>query len=406
MKSTFDGEARGWTVRVELTPEQEQVAWRNIGAQRFAHNWAVDQIEKEYRGGDKRIWSMIGMRQRWYEQRDEVAPWWAENSKEAYSSGIESAVTALKNFQDGRKGKRAGERPGFPRRKRKVTAPAVFSVSTGFALKSAREIKIPLIGVVRSTERMRRMVRAQARGDLHVTGMVLRHKTGRWYVSIRHRISPRSMYRASDAADRSSVVGVDLGVGKMLSTASDGTVALRTNLKKAESRVRAAQRRTRRRTRGSTRWKAAMDDARKASARAANVRKDLIHKTTTYLAKTHGVVVLEDLSVKGMARGWSRSAGSSGMYEFRRQIEYKAQLALIADRFYPSSKTCSACQRVNANLTLSDDVWDCECGAHHQRDENAAQNLAQLGAAWIDGKTVPCAPHGEMKRKPRAKSAA
>jgi len=389
---------------VELDPEQEQTAFRNIGAQRKAYNWAVATIQQEYRGGDKRIWSPISLRNRWYEERDQVAPWWRENSKEAYSSGIANAVKALKNFQDGRAGERP-DRPGFPKFKEKATAAKTFTATTGIALRGNRELVIPHVGIVRSKESLRRLRRAIDRGDLRITSLKLWHKAGKWYVSIQYRT--KTPYQHSEGAIPNSVVGVDLGIGKMLSTASDGQIIHRPkNLKKAMSKSAAANRRTKRRTKDSSRWKAAKHDASRAYARERNIRKQLIHKETARLAKTHGVVVIENLAVKAMAKGWGeKSAARSGMREFRRQIEYKANLALVADRFYPSSKTCSKCHVINQELELKDDIWSCVCGVTHQRDENASDNLAQLGAAWMDGKTVPCVPHDQVKRKPRPKRA-
>ena len=122
---------------------------------------------------------------------------------------------------------------------------------------------------------------------------------------------------------------------------------------------------------------------------------------TTHLAKTHGQVVIEDLSVRCLARGlrshrksWIDAAAG----ELRRQLTYKAAWygaeLWVADRFYPSSKTCSACKLVNASLTLSDRTWECPgCGTEHDRDENAGTNLARLPASWAeaqsDGKTAP-----------------
>lgn len=415
IKSKFDGKALGWTVRVDLTPEQEQIAWRNIGAQRFAYNWAVEKIKGNYGADtprDARIWSAFSLRSWWYEDRGRVAPWWAENSKEAYSSGIAQAVRALQNFQDGRDKKRT-DKPRFPRRKRKFRAAATFSASTGVALRSAREIKIPVVGRVRSYERLRRLWRAQERGDLLITGMTLRHKNGKWYVSIKHRIAEVVRYRHDKFADPDSVVGVDLGQGRMLATVASangfvvGVIDRPDGLRRAYNATRAAGRRTRRRVKGSARWRAAMADRRKAHEREANIRKDLIHKSTSQVAKTHGVPVLEDLAVKALSRGWSKTMGRAGLGEFRRQIEYKSEGALGADRFFPSSKRCSACGWIYADLRLSQDHWTCaDCGADHQRDENAGTNLAQLGAAWMEGQTVPCGPLRQMKRKPRAKSVA
>lgn len=122
-----------------------------------------------------------------------------------------------------------------------------------------------------------------------------------------------------------------------------------------------------------------------------------MHKLTTSLVRTHGVIVLEDLNVSGMTRNRSlaRHIADAGMGELRRQAEYKsawrgAQL-VIANRWYPSSKTCSDCGAVKAKLPLRVRVFRCdECGLVLDRDLNAAHNLAALAVSTISTSTASC----------------
>ena len=127
-------------------------------------------------------------------------------------------------------------------------------------------------------------------------------------------------------------------------------------------------------------------------ARIANVRKDALHKATSAIvARTKpdnerpSCIVLEDLNIRGMLknRKLSRAIADVGMYEFRRQIEYKAAFAgsrvIIVSRWEPSSKTCSCCGTVRETLGLGERVFVCEdCGYVGDRDYNAAKNLARL----------------------------
>jgi putative transposase len=117
----------------------------------------------------------------------------------------------------------------------------------------------------------------------------------------------------------------------------------------------------------------------------ANARRDGLHKLTTRLVRTHATIVLEDLNVAGMTRNrrLARHIAGVGMAELRRQIEYKAHWSGVrvhlADRWYPSSKTCSGCGAVKTKLRLSERVHRCEsCGMVLDRDLNAARNLAAL----------------------------
>lgn len=137
--------------------------------------------------------------------------------------------------------------------------------------------------------------------------------------------------------------------------------------------------------------------------RVRNLRRDFQHKTTTAIVRKSHATVVEDLSTKGMtasAKGTAEVPGKNvrqkaglnravldvGFYEIRRQIEYKNERighrTVVADRWFPSSKTCSACGTINAGLTLNDRSWTCpHCGARHDRDFNASINLERLATA-------------------------
>ena len=173
--------------------------------------------------------------------------------------------------------------------------------------------------------------------------------------------------------------------------------------------LRRANRALARKREGTPRWRAAKLRLGRAHARAANIRTDAIHQATTRLAKTHGAVVIEDLAPREHMRGLRshrKSWADAAAGEIRRQLTcktgwYGAEL-WIADRWYPSSKTCSACRHINTALTLADRAWTCPaCGTTHDRDENAGTNLARLPAsqaeAQSDRKTGP-ARHVAVKR--------
>jgi putative transposase len=119
--------------------------------------------------------------------------------------------------------------------------------------------------------------------------------------------------------------------------------------------------------------------------RVRNQRADALHKATTMLAKSHSVIVVEDLHVAGMVgnRRLARAISDQGWAEFQRQLSYKTSWygssLLVAPRFLPSSKRCSGCGLVKADLPLGVRVFVCEaCGLVLDRDLNAARNLAQL----------------------------
>jgi putative transposase len=391
---------KGWTVRLEPTPEQAAQFRRDCGARRFAYNWAVTAIGESFAAGketgdyDSAVWSAYSLRRRWNAVKAGIAPWWAENSKEAYSGGIADAVTGLKNWHGCKTGKREGPAVRFPRRKKKTRDQSRCTYTTGaLRVDGSRTVVLPKVGVVRAAENIRPVWRHVRRGTARLLSATIREKAGRWSVSLRLEITaPRQ------PAPRAGTVGVDAGIGNhlLIVMRPDGTVAEKVPnpkaLRASLAGLRRANRALARKTEGSSRWRKAKRKIGKVHARTADIRKDAIRKATTRLTKTHGQVVIEDLAVLPLMRGirshrkaWTDAAAG----EMRRQLTYKAEWygcdLTVASRWYPSSKTCSACGQVNAALTLGDRRWACpECGTLHDRDENAGINLARLPASQAE----------------------
>jgi putative transposase len=146
-------------------------------------------------------------------------------------------------------------------------------------------------------------------------------------------------------------------------------------------------------------------------ARIRHIRQDALHKLTTDLVRTAATIVIEDLNVAGMLvnRHLSRAIADLGFFEFRRQLEYKTAMAggalIVADRWFPSSKLCLICDAKNETLQLSERTWTCaSCGTTHDRDANAAMNLARYPESWAGS---ACGAEGAGGRShPAAKPAA
>ena len=349
------------------------------------------------------MWSAYSLRKRWNQVKDEAAPWWAENSKEAYAGGIADGVTALKNWHGSRTGKRNGPMVKFPRLKKRTKDRLRCTYTTGaLRVEGSRTVVLPGAGRVRTAENIRALWRHARRGSGRVLSGTIREKAGRWQVSLRLEITAPSR-----PGPRTSTVGADVGIGNNLLIVMhpDGTVAEKVPnpkaLRASLTELRRANRALSRKTEGSPRWHEAKRKLAKVHARVASIRSNAIHQATTRFAKTHGAVVIEDLAVAPLARGlrrhrkaWTDAAAG----EMRRQLTYKADWygcdLWLADRWYPSSKTCSACGQINSSLTLADRTWRCpSCGTLHDRDENAGTNLARLPASQAEapsnGKTGP-----------------
>ncbi|HEY9642989.1 MAG TPA: RNA-guided endonuclease TnpB family protein, partial [Coleofasciculaceae cyanobacterium] len=207
---------------------------------------------------------------------------------------------------------------------------------------------------------------------------ISRHASN-WYVSFRIEVSSQTTEKPFD------VVGVDLGILRFATLSvgeyPDSPKPLRTLGKKLSKK----QWRDRNKQIDSRNWRKAQDRIAKLHKHIADARKTYIHGLTSYLAKNHSMVVIEDLNVKGMMqnRRLAKVISDCGFYEFKRQLEYKTELygsrLKLASRWFPSSKLCSSCGTKKECLPLSERTFKCSCGFECDRDLNAAINLSQIG---------------------------
>jgi putative transposase len=147
------------------------------------------------------------------------------------------------------------------------------------------------------------------------------------------------------------------------------------------ARLKRRQRAHSRKVKGSNNRRKSAQGLARLHDRITCVRTDGLHKITTHLTKRHGFLAIEDLNVAGMLKNHklARHLADASFGEFRRQLEYNSSWRgvelVVVGRFFASSKTCSECGTVNDGLTLKDRTWTCGCGAVHDRDVNAAQNI-------------------------------
>jgi putative transposase len=403
---------RAYLFALDPTPAQVQAFRSHCGGQRFAYNWAVERLNAaraqrgaEYsyglRGAELTPCSAYDLRRAWNQAKHERAPWWGENSKEAYSSGIANAVTAFGNWDASTKGTRRGPKVRHPRFKGRRARLSCRFTTGAFGLGSdRRHVVLPRIGEVRTCESTRKLARHVEAGAARIRSATLSHQRGRWHVSF--SVEPPDPEPASREQDR--VVGVDLGIKSLavLSTGEtvpnprhlDGELRRLRRLQRQAARRRGPDRRTR--CKPSRRWRETRRRVAALHTRVANQRRDGLHKLSTRLVADHDVIVVEDLHVKAMLanKRLSRHIAGLGMGELRRQLTNKTADAgvrlVVADRWYPSSKTCSACGAVRAKLTLAEREFHCEsCGLVLDRDLNAASTLAALADEVVLGELRP-----------------
>ena len=375
-------------VALDPTPAQERLLLSHAGASRFAFNAALAHVKAGIEAGEKPEWSFYSLRKWWNASKDALAVgedgviWWRENSKEAYSSGLEALAKGLSNWSKSRKGARKGRRMGFPKFKSKDKAVPKFTYRTGsFGLVQGdpKALKLPRIGRMHCMENV-----AERVDGARVLRMTVSRRAGRWYAALTVERDDKPVTKPP----RGGAVGVDLGV-KTLATLSDGTVIENPRpLKKTERRLKRAQKALSRKAMGSKRRAKARAKVARLHVRVANQRGDAIHKATTWLTQTYSEISVEDLNVAGMVKNHhlAKAIMDASFGEFRRQLEYKtartgARLHVV-DRWFASSKTCSNCGRVKAKLSLSERVFHCDgCGLVMDRDLNAAININVAGSA-------------------------
>lgn len=382
--------------KIALAPNNAQATYfaRACGVARFAYNWALVEWKRQYEAAkaDPALPkpSQMALRRQLNAIKREQFPWMLEVTKNAPQMAIIQLGEAFNNFFK--------KRARYPSFRKKGVHDRFTLTNDQFSVEGSR-IRIPALGWVR----MREPLRFQGK----ITSATVSRVADRWFVSVAVETQDASHL---PQAENQGAVGVDLGV-KALATLSTGEVVHGPKaLAMLLARLRRASRSLSRKVKGSANRKKARQRLARLHARIANVRQDGLHQLTSDLTRRFSTIVLEDLNVRGMVRNrhLARAVSDMGFAELRRQVEYKAAMrggeVIFADRFYPSSKTCSACGHVLDVLLLSVREWACpDCGAHHDRDLNAAVNLKNLAASSA---VAACGEEGSgARRKVRVKPA-
>lgn len=368
---------RAYKTELNLNNKQRTLCMKHAGAARFAYNWGLAQKIQAYQNGEKTP-NAIDLHKKLNQLKKSELSWMYEVSKTTPQEALRNLDRAYDNFFRRVKAKNAGKYKGavgVPKFKSKKTGIGNFQI-WGSIHVFEKAIQLPRFGKIRLKES----------GYLPIDGAKILYatvseKAGRWIVSLQCEVDVEEPTKNNSRG----VCGVDLGI-KTLATVSDGTQienpkALKTSLDK----IKRLQRTVSRRKKGSENRKKAVRKLAQAYARVENVRKNALHQATTWLAKNKSVVVLETLNVDGMKRNrkLAQAISDVGFYEFNRQLQYKGAWygceVVLADPFFPSSKTCSRCGHKKDELSLSERAFHCEkCGVELDRDLNAAINLEKL----------------------------
>jgi putative transposase len=407
------------THKIALCPTPEQVDYfkRACGTARRVWNWALHEWNRQYAAGGrpnamalKKQFNAIKYTDpQWLDENGQ--PWIKTVHRDAHAQPFKHLERAWSRFfaevkagariapndkAQCRALRQQGVRLAYPPTfKKKGRCRDSFYVANDKFSLSGKTVRLPKIGEVAMTEELRFAGK--------ILGATVSRTADRWFVAIQVEVPDAQFYRRRTSHE---VNGVDLGL-KAAATISNGKVIeapkpLKAALRRLKIRSRCLSRKLQsakeaagwgrraclpKGTRlpvSNNRRKSAATLAR-LHARIANLRADFTHKLTTRLCRENQALVIEDLNVEGMLANekLARAISDVGFGMLRSQLEYKARRygthLIIADRWYPSSRLCSVCGWKNEALTLRDREWVCaECGAHHDRDLNAALNLKRL----------------------------
>lgn len=354
--------------KIELRPTPEQATYldKACGSRRHCYNQLLEHFSHK-----NNKWSKTSAYQYYIKTIRPQFDWYTEVSSRVTRNAIDDLDNAFKHFFRRIKAK---QKAGFPRFKRK-------DIKDSFALRE--KAKFDVSGRLLRIEKLKTKIkmRQTLRFEGQTKQVTISKRAGKYFASI---LIETQQYNPKDI-NRQTRVGVDFGI-KELATLSNGVVfGTNQKLKASLQKLKQTQQNLSRKQKGSNRRARAKLKVAQLHFRISNQRQAVLHQLSDYLTSHFDRIVIEDLNVKGMVKNHklARSISDAGFGYLRQQIEYKGKLRnceiIIANRFFPSSKTCSNCGSIKKDLSLSDRTYHCDCGLDIDRDLNAAINLKGYG---------------------------
>ena len=365
-------------IRLDLSNKQTTYMKKACGISRKAWNWGLAQWADQYKQGLKP--SGMALKKEFNTIKKTEFPYMYEVTKYAAQQPFIQLQTAWNKYFNYLKSKK-GPKVGRPKFKKKGKCFDSFYIGGDQIIIKNKTVKIPNLGYVKLTEE----VRFQGK----ILSATISRQADHWFISF--VIEPLISFIPCKNHTR---IGIDVG-SKALATLSNGVQIaapkpLRKSIRKLRRLSRQLSKKQHSRYKGDTTPKSKnylkqQNKVARCHAKVSNIRKDTLHKLTTFLTDNFQYIAIEDLNIKGMMSNGklARTIGDLGLYELKRQLLYKAKnkgnIVAIANRWFPSSKTCSCCGNIKYELTLKDRVYHCNaCGLKIDRDLNASINLDKL----------------------------
>jgi putative transposase len=363
---------RAYKYRFYPTPEQAGVLSRTFGCVRVVWNLALEARTIAWYQRQERVS---------YVQSSAMLTEWKRSGDLAYLGEVSSVPLqqALRHLQGAFSAfwEKRARYPRFKSRKK--------SRQSAEYTRSAFRYRDGQLTLAKMTQPLDiRWSRPLPAGTEPSTVTVSRDAAGRWFASLLCEC-PVESHAASE-----TTVGIDAGITSLATLSTGEKITNPRHERGDRARLALYQRRLSRKEKGSANRQKARRKVARVHARIADRRRDFLHKLTTRLVRENQAVVIEELSMRNMIRNHSlaRAISDAAWGDLRDMLEYKCSWygreLVVIDRWYPSSKTCSACGHVAASLPLNLREWDCAgCGTRHDRDVNAARNIRAAGLAVL-----------------------
>lgn len=364
------------SIKVRLKPTDEQISklFQSANTRRFVYNWTLARQQENHKQGNKFLSDGVLRKEITQLKKTDEFKWLSEVSNDVAKQAVKDACNSYKRFFKGYS--------KFPKFKsKKKSRPSFYNDTVKLKVKK-NSVMLLKIGWIKTSE--------QLPINIKYYNPRITFDGKYWYITVAID-RQNNLYQLNDMS-----IGIDLGI-KDLAVCSDGKVFKNINKSniaiKKEKRLRRLQRKVSRKyqinKKGDTYVKTCNiikieKEIRLLQRTLSNIRKNHLHQTTTSIVKTKPRrIVIEDLNVSGMMKNkhLAKAIHKQGFYEFRRQLTYKCEWygidLVVADRYYPSSKTCNSCGNIKKDLKLSNRKYSCQCGYTMDRDLNAAMNLAE-----------------------------
>jgi putative transposase len=351
-------------------------------------NWALARRIEYYAEHKKTIPKSVLSAELTALKKQPETAWLKEVDSQALQQVLKDLDRAFKNFFE--------KRARFPKFKSKKKDRSRFRIPQRVKVAGGK-VYVPKIGWVRIRQ-------SQTVTEETKSATFRQEADGNWYVSLVVHFNMPDVKIPDPTPART--VGIDLGL-KDFAVFSDGErIGAPKFYRISQRKLKRAQRAFSRRQRGSKGRSKARVAVARIHRRIANQRNDFLHKVTTKIVREHDGVCIEDLCIKGLAKTkLAKSVLDASLSTFRHQLTYKAdwnrKQVIVVNRWFPSSKMCGQCGQVNQELALSDRHWVCDCGAVHDRDLNAANNIRNEGLRLLAaGQAESLNARGDRVRPP------